>query len=168
MKVLMLVQSVDSYRPGSDGFIVDWIRVLATKVGKLTVLTYHFNSNEKLSANTNIVVINGKNFLTRNIDLIFKVFKYSKENDVIFAHILEIFGIIAGIVGKITGKKSFLWYCQGYDLSKHWMAKIALVLVDKIFTSTEEIKERYIKEVGKSIKNKIIIVGHGINLAHYD
>lgn len=168
MKVLMLVQSVDSYCSGSVGFIVDWVRVLATKVEKLTVLTYRYNPREKLPVNTKVVVINGNNFLTRNADLIFKVFKYSKENDVIFAHILEVFGIIAGIIGKITGRKSFLWYCQGYDLSRHWMAKIALLSVDKIVTSTNEIKNRYIKEVGESIKNKIIVVGHGIYLPHYD
>lgn len=167
MKVLMLASSVDTSR-GPDGFIADWVRALGKKVDRLTVLAYNYNQQEKLPANIRVIKINGKNFLTRNVDLIFKVFKYSKENDVIFAHILEVFGIVAGITGKLLEKKSFLWYCQGYDLSKHWMAKIALVLVDKIFTSTEEIKERYIKEVGKSIKNKIIIVGHGINLAHYD
>lgn len=169
MKVLMLVSSLDSHRKGAtDGFIVDWVRALGQKVGTLTVLTYNFNPKEKLPANTKVIKIIGNNFLTRNIDLILKVFKYSKENDVIFAHILEVFGIIAGVIGKINRKKSFLWYCQGYDLSKHWLAKTALLSVDKILTSTNEIKERYIKEAGNQLKNKIEVIGHGIYLPHYD
>jgi len=168
MRVLMLVSSLDSYKRGStDGFIVDWVRVLAKKVTSLTVLTYRLSSKENFPQNTNIVLIEGSNFLTRNISLFINTFKYAKRNDVIFAHILEVFGIAAGVVGKMTSKKSFLWYCQGYDLSKHIIAKIALVLVDKILTSTDEIKTRYIREVGKHISNKIEVVGHGINLTHY-
>ena len=163
----MLASSVDTTR-GPDGFIADWVRVLGQKVDRLTVLTYNYNPQEKLPANTRVIKINGNNFLTRNINLALKVFEYSKENDVFFAHILEVFGIIAGIIGKINKKKAFFWYCQGYDLSKHWLAKLALFSVDKILTSTQEIKERYCREVGQWVRNKIIIVGHGIYLPHYD
>lgn len=167
MKVLMLAQSIDTTR-GPDGFIADWVRVLATKVDELTVLTYHYNPQEKLPPNTRVFLISGNNFLTRNFDLFLKTFQLAKNSDVIFLHILEIFGIVGGIVGKITGKKSFLWYCQGYNLSKHNTAKLAMFLVNKIFTSTDKIKKRYINEIGEWINRKIIVVGHGIYLPRYD
>ncbi len=169
MNILILVSSLDSYKKGAtDGFIVDWVRVLAKKVDKLTVLTYKHNPGEKFSVNTKVILIKDNNFIIRNLNLFAKTLKYAKENDVIFAHILEVFGIVGGLVGKIIGKKSYLWYCQGYDLSRHYLAKVALFMVDKVFTSTEKIKERYSQEIGEWVKKKIIVVGHGIYLPHYD
>ena len=47
------------------------------------------------------------------------------------------------------------------------MAQLALSLVDRIFTSTDSIKDRYIAEVGGHLKDKIVVVGHGIYLPHY-
>lgn len=163
----MLVQSIDSSRPGSDGFIVDWVRSLASKIDQLFVLTYHYNPKEKLPKNVFVEVIKGKNSISRNLNLFWKSFWLAKDADVIFAHILEVFGITAGVIGKITGKKSSLWYCQGYDLSRHWGAKIALFLIDNVFTASYEIKERYSREVGGWVGQKTIVVGHGIYLPRY-
>jgi len=169
MKVLMLVSSLDSTRRGAtDGFIVDWVRVLARKVDQVAVLTYWHNVDEKFPTNVQITLVRGNNLIVRNLDLFTKTFKLAGDSEVIFGHILEIFGIVAGIVGKLRSKKSFLWYCQGYDLSTHIMAKLAMVFIDKVFTSTNEMKERYVKQIGPWIKNKVICVGHGLYLSHYD
>jgi len=164
----MLVSSLDSYAKGrTDGFIVDWVRVLAKKVDKLTVLTYKHNPKDGFASNTKVVIIGGANFITRTINLVIKTVRFGKQNDVLFAHILEMFGIVGGLVGKLIGKRSYIWYCQGYNLSKHFMAQLALSLVDRIFTSTDSIKDRYIAEVGGHLKDKIVVVGHGIYLPHY-
>lgn len=168
MKVLMLAGSLDSYRDGPDGFIIDWVKVLAAKVDQLTVLTYHYNPQEKLPANTKVYVITGHNLLTRNFNLFSKTLQLAKNSDVIFAHILEIFGIAAGIIGKITGKKSFFWYAQGYDLSNNFGAKIAFFFVDKIFTSTPQVISHYVKIGGPWVRKKVAAMGHGLFLPHYE
>lgn len=165
----MLVQSVDSFRSGPDGFIVDWVRALANKVDRLMVLTYHYNPKEKLPENTIVLEINGKNTLSRNLDLFRKIIVIGRREkiDVILAHILEIFGIAAAVCGKIIGAKSFLWYCQSYDLRRNNMAKLALFLVDVILTCSAEFKDQYAFQVGEVIRKKIIIVGHGIDTSRF-
>lgn len=164
MKVLMLVQSVDSFRPGPDGFITDWVREIAKNVTQLTVLTYHYSQKEKLPKNTKIVIITGSNFLTRNINLFINLLR--QDTDVLFAHTLEVFSILAGLASRLTGRKSFFWYCQGYNVSRPF-PKLAFFLAHKILTCTKETKNRYIKEIGPWTKDKIITVGHGINIIHY-
>ncbi len=163
----MLVQSVDSYRPGPDGFIVDWVKALAAEVDNLIVLTYHYNSKEKLPDNIKVYEIHGRNFLTRNTSLAFMTFRLAKKTDVIFAHILEVFGVMAGFIGKILRKKSVFWYSQGYDFSGKFFPKVALFLVDKIFVSAVSIKESYEKTIGKWVGKKVVILSQGLNLKHY-
>lgn len=169
MNVLMLTQSIDSYRPGPDGFIVDWVRALAKRADRLVVLAYHYNPKEKLPSNTLVIKITGKNVLSRNFDLLKKIIIVGQKEsiDVIFAHILEIFGIAAAVGGKVIGAKSFLWYCQIYNLRQNTLAKLALSLVDRVFTCSKEFKNQYVSQVGKTIRKKIIVVGHGIDTARF-
>lgn len=168
MKVLMLAQSIDTNH-GPDGFVADWVRTLAAQVDNLIVLTYAFNSKEKLPNNTKVYIINGTNLFSRIINLIDKTFSITRKEkpNILFAHILEVFGITSGIVGKITGIKSVFWFCNPYDVSRNYLAKIAFFLNDMIITCGERLKERYVSLIGNWAKDKIISVGHGINLSHY-
>ncbi len=167
MNVLMLVQRVDSHAP--NGFIVKWIKTLANRVDSLVVLTYFYSDSEDFPPNVKLVKISGNNFINRNIDLFLKTLEIIKKEDIdiVFGHILEVFGVVAGLCSRILGKKSFLWYCQGYDLSKNYLAKLSLLLPHKILTCGQRVKDQYIRQVGGWMKNKTVPVGHGIDLAHY-
>lgn len=167
MKVLMLTQSVDSYRPGPVGFAVDWVRVLAAKVDKLYVLTYNFDTREELPANVQVKVISGRNFLTRSISLVFNTIRFGMKVDVIFAHILEIFAVIGSLIGELIGKRCFFWYSSGYDLTRHWGAKMSLFFADVVFTSVPELEIRYREQLGNWVRAKIKVVGQGLYLPHY-
>ena len=165
----MLVQSVDSYRGGADGFIVDWVRTLAKKVDRLVVLTYHYNPKEKLPENTLVLKICGKNIFSRNFDLLKKIVVIGKKEkiEVIFAHILEIFGIIGAIAGKLIGAKSFFWYCQSYNISRNIMARTALALVDGILTCSAEFKDQYAFQAGEFLRDKTDIIGHAVDISRF-
>lgn len=165
--VLFFAQSVDSRR-GPDGFIVDWVRELAKRTEKLVVLTYYHNPNDKLPVNTKVVVIGGNNFLSRNLNLFCKsIYLVITMNvDVVFAHILEVFGICGGVIGRVFRRKCYFWYCQPYDLTNNYLARLAFLFVDKILTCASQTKERYIFQTGIRAE-KITVVGHGINIKHY-
>lgn len=169
LNVLMLVSTVDTNRLGADGFIADWIRVLSKRVNRLVVLAYNYSGQEKLPSNTTVQIISGNNFLTRNFDLLRKIFLLTgKEKiNVILPHILEIFAVIGGVCGRLLNVKTYFWYCQGYNLSKHLAAKAAFWATQYVLTCSLETKKRYVREIGRWVGDKIIPVGHGIYLPHY-
>lgn len=164
----MLTQAVDS-RLGPEGFIVDWVRALAAKVERLVVLTYNYSSEERLPGNVRVVIIEGNGRLGRMMSLFRQTAALcvSENIDVIFGHMIEVFGIAAAIVGKILRKKSVFWYCQGYDLRKNYLAKLALFLPEKIITCSLDLIDKYAREVGRWVYPKTTDVGIGINVEKY-
>jgi glycosyltransferase involved in cell wall biosynthesis len=167
MKLLFITQSVALNRPGPEAFVYDWIMELSRHFEFIEVLTYYYDPLSKLPGNVRVQVISDGNRFSRTVSLFFKALAALKDCDAVFAHILEIFGIAAGVAGLMLRKKSFFWYCQGYDLSKNFLAKLAFAAVGVIFTCSEEVKNRYCRETGLAIKDKIKVVGHGINLSRY-
>jgi glycosyltransferase involved in cell wall biosynthesis len=168
MKALLLIQSADASRPGPEGFMADWIKSLGQRVDHLTVLTFHL-PKKKYPQNIEFHQIVGNNLITRTLSLAVTIFFLSKKHkyNVYFAHIIEHFAIVAGILGFLFKIKTIFWYCQGYNLRQNFRAKLAFFCVNKIVTCSAMVRERYVEEIGAWVAKKTKVVGHGINISHY-
>lgn len=79
-----------------------------------------------------------------------------KNYDAVFVHMNPIYVVLGGIIWKILGKKTSLWYThKNVDLK----LRVSEKLVDQIFTAS--------KESFTLVSKKILVTGHGIDVLQY-
>lgn len=153
-KLLIITQKVDE---DDDllGFFVDWIREFSKHFDKIFVLAL---AKGKYSLPENVFIYSlGKEIGRSKLFQLAKFYKLLLElvpqSDGIFAHMSPVFAVAGWPIAFIKKKKIILWYLHRSLTLK---LKIANLLSYKVVTAAKE---------SLTLKsNKIIEVGHGINI----
>ena len=153
MKLLIVTQKVDE-NDQLLGFFIEWLRRLAGKLDRLTVLCLE-KGEYNLPANVNVVLIGKYRGIFRFVYLFrfyYLILKLRKEYDGVFVHMNPIWMAVGGPLWRLMKKKRFLWYTtKGVTLK----LKIAEKFAERIFTASSE---------SFRIKSKkVIVTGHGID-----
>ncbi|MDD5165080.1 MAG: glycosyltransferase family 4 protein [Candidatus Pacebacteria bacterium] len=162
MKLLILTQKVDKLDP-ILGFFHRWIEEFAKHAEKVTVITLNEGIHQ-LPENVMVFSL-GKSkdqyvgFKDR-IKFVFNFYGYiwseRKNYDTVFVHMNPIYVVFGGLFWKIMGKKISMWYThREVDLK----LRVAEVFADVIFTAA--------KESFKLPSKKVVVTGHGIDVAQF-
>ena len=153
MKLLIITQKVDAH-DHNLGFFVRWIETLAEHAG-LIVIANEVGGHALESARVRVLSL-GKE---RGVSRLQRFRRYREllrehlpASDGVFFHMCPEYVLAAGCLPKHYGKKTLLWYVHK---QVSWRLRIAVMLVDKIFTAS--------KESCRLRGRKIAVVGHGID-----
>src|SRR3989344_6340172 len=152
-KLLVVTQKVDE-NDQLLGFFIDWIRLLAEKFEKITVLCLE-KGQFTLPDNVKVISL-GKDHGAGKLKILstfyFLLSACRKEYDAVFVHMNPIWVVLGGWWWRLTGKKIFFWYTSGGVTFK---LKLAEKFANTIFTAS--------KESFRLPSKKIIVTGHGID-----
>lgn len=156
MKLLITTQCVDANDPAL-GFFVRWIEELASRSESVTVFALRVGEY-KLPGNVTVVPIRlpGQGKLMSSIRFIWLCIRYQKNYDTVLVHMNPEYLVLSGFLWRLMGKGTALWYMHK---SVTWSLRIAMVLVDTIFTAS--------KESFPLPTPKLRIMGHGIEVAEF-
>ena len=152
-KLLVVTQKVDE-NDQLLGFFIDWIRLLAEKFEKITVLCLE-KGQFTLPDNVEVISLgkdHGAGKLKILSTLYFLLFTCRKEYDAVFVHMNPIWVVLGGWWWRLTGKKIYFWYTSGGVTLK---LKLAEKFSNVIFTASPESFRLKSK--------KVIVTGHGID-----
>lgn len=140
------------------GFTTDWLNALAEKFQKVYVITMY---KGKVETADNVEVYSvgkekGYSEIRRIYEFYRLFFQILRKNNInlVFAHMVPEFAILAGVFTRIKKIPLILWHAHK---KVSWRLRLAALLVDWIFTPSAD---------SCRLKNrkKIVITGHGINL----
>src|SRR3989344_9447325 len=150
-KLLIITQKVDK-NDQLLGFFIDWIKRLALKFDKITILCLE-KGEFSLPENVRVVSL-GKDRGTSKPIQSFNFYKniFKNDYDAVFVHMNPIWVILGGPSWKIMHKKIFFWYTHKAVTPK---LRLAEKFADVIFTAS--------KESFRLPSKKVIVTGHGID-----
>lgn len=162
MKLLIVTQKVDA-NDHNLGFFTRWIEALATQCESVLVVcleqgTYALPPNvQVLSLGKDRLKIKDVRFkFEQRVWYICRLVRYivlERGNyDAVFVHMNPEYALVGGLMWKLLGKKTALWYVHK---AVTWRLRLAALLVDKVFTASPESCRLRSK--------KIEVIGHGID-----
>lgn len=157
MKLLIVTQKVNEDDP-ILGFFHRWIIELAKHFEFVTVICLEEGRHE-LPVNVKVLSLGkekGASRLSQMARFYSHIFNERKNYDAVFVHMNPIYVVLAGWFWKLSNKKVALWYThKAVDMK----LRIAERFSDVIFTAAKE---------SFTLKTKkLMVVGHGINVAMY-
>lgn len=158
----MLTASYDDNHP-EEGFIPDWVRALAGKVDRLSLIITRPPASIDYPKNLSFYYLKSKTKLGRLVELWQKLnlIDQTQSVDGAFTHIFSFLGIVAGLWAKLKRIKSAMWFAGGTRIKWFGLDWWALKLNDVVLTCSLTEKNRYQRFLGK--KKTIRVIGHGIN-----
>src|SRR3989339_3137 len=151
MKLLIITQKVDE-NDQLLGFFIGWLNEFSKHFEAVSILCLE---KRAYSLPSNVKVFSlGKDRGEGKVVQLFNFYKHimTLDYDSVFVHMNPIWMVLGGLIWRMKGKKSSLWYAHGRVSSK---LRLANVFTDIAFTSTDE---------GYRIEtSKKRIVGQGIN-----
>lgn len=147
-----------------------WVNYFAEHGWKVDLITWHNPKNNNLLHPDICLhkVIFPPHYMARYLCLIEVIFLLRQiRPEIIHAHYLGHFGIIAGLVNRITGFKPIVLTAWGSDILadakgfKRFLIRYSLMRADLI-TCDGENSEKAIKDLGID-ENKIEIIYHGVD-----
>ena len=166
MKLVMLTLAVDDNLQ-EEGFIVDWVKALAREVEELVVIALKVNPKVTLPTKVKVYEVP----VTHKLGKLWFVFRtlnkeyYLGRIDGVFCHILEIWGVIGGLWGRLNGVRSVYWYAGGIPIKLFSFLKVAFLMVEVIATCSEREKRRYRQWWGR--QKKVVNLGHAIDIQSF-
>lgn len=153
MRLLIVTQKVNKDDP-ILGFFHRWIEEFSKHVEQLTVICLE-EGNHALSQNVRVFSL-GKEKGVSRLKYLLRFFsyiiKYRNEYDAVFVHMNPIYVVLGGVLWKLFGKKTGLWYTHKHvDLK----LRIAEKVCNVIFTAS--------KESFRLESRKLKVMGHGID-----
>lgn len=152
MKLLVLTQKVNK-NDSNLGFFHDWLKRLAEKTEKLTVICLEAGQYD-LPANTQVYSL-GKEKGASRLSYLFNFYKYiwklRDDYDGVFIHMNPEYCILGGIFWRLLHKKIMLWYTHK---AVNWRLRLGTFFADKVFTAS--------RESFRLLSKKVEAVGHGI------
>lgn len=152
MRLLIVTQKVDA-TDANLGFFVRWIEKLA-EYAEITVIANEVGRHALPSAQVRVLSL-GKE---RGASRFGRFFRYQKllwcrlpQTDGVFFHMCPEYVLGAHFLPRLFDKKTSLWYVHK-EVS--WRLRLAALLVDKIFTASEQ--------SCRLKRKKVEIVGHGV------
>jgi glycosyltransferase involved in cell wall biosynthesis len=153
MKLLIITQKVNKDDPVL-GFFHRWIQEFSKKCDKVTVLCLE-KGRYDLPQNAEVISMGKETGRSKigYLSIFFKtIWKRRGDYDSVFVHMNPIYCMLGFPIWKILGKKTGLWYVHKHVDMK---LKIAVALVDRVFTASRE---------SFKLKNKkVVVTGHGID-----
>lgn len=153
IKLLIITQKVDQ-NDQLLGFFIDWLRRLAGKFNKVTVICLE-RGDFDLPENIEVISLGKEKGLSKIRQLVkfYKlIYQLRDRYQAVFVHMNPIWAALGGLVWRFLDKKIILWYTHK---SVTWKLKIAEKFADVILTAS--------KESFRLPSKKVIITGHGID-----
>ena len=158
MRLLIVTQKVNMDDP-ILGFFHRWILEFAKKCESLVVICLEEGAHE-LPLNVKVLTLGKGSAEGSQFSYIFKFYRhvwhYRNEYDAVFVHMNPIYVVLGGFIWKILKKKVSLWYTHKNTDMK---LRFAERFVDHIFTAS--------KESFTLVSSKVLVTGHGIDVAQY-
>ncbi|OGF23818.1 hypothetical protein A3H66_03455 [Candidatus Falkowbacteria bacterium RIFCSPLOWO2_02_FULL_45_21] len=154
MKLLILTQKVD-INDDLLGFMHGWIAEFAKRCDQVTVVCLEKGMFD-LPPNVRVLSLGketGKSKIKYLINFYKQIWRQRENYEAVLAHMNAEYMVLGGLIWRLLGKKTGLWYVHRQINLK---LRLAEKLADVIFTASPESFKL------KSAKLKII--GHGINL----
>lgn len=155
MKLLIFTQKVD--KNDTDlGFFHSWLLEFAKKCESIKVICL-YKGESSLPDNVEVFSLGKESNLGR-LSYLINLYKYlyrlEGQYDKVFVHMNPVYIVLCGFYFKLQRIPVYLWYVhRSVDLK----LKIAILFVEKIFTST---KESFRVQTGK-----VVFLGHGIDVS---
>lgn len=159
MNLIFVTRKIDRY-DSRTGFVFGWLSALASKADKLYVICQERGDISGLSGNVEVYSLGkerGRSKLFQGFKLFALSFSLGKKSDGTFCHMMPIYAIVTWLPAKILGKKMILWYTHK---SVDWRLRLALFLVDGVFTASPESFRLKSK--------KVRVLGHGIDIEKFN
>lgn len=153
-RLLIITQKIDE-QDQLLGFFISWIQRFATRFDKVLVLCLQMGSYPNLGNNVEVVSMgkeNGNSKIAQLINFLKFIVVRRGEYDYVFVHMNPIWAAIGGLVWRIMGKRTHLWYTHKAVTLK---LRIAHFFADAVFTASAE--------SFRIPSNKVIVTGHGID-----
>jgi glycosyltransferase involved in cell wall biosynthesis len=158
VKLLFLTQVIDA-DDAVLGFVTRWVEGFAARCERVRVVALEAGNTSTLPANVDVRVVGRKGTITRwlRYRAILSEALQSDGFDVVLAHMVPRYALLAAGPAKRSGARLFLWYTHaGVDAR----LRRAISRVEKVFTASSE-----------SLRldtDKRVVTGHGIDLRHFE
>ena len=154
MRILIVTQAVDS--ADSDlGFFHRWIEEFAKRFERVIVICLK-EGQHRLPENVSVYSLGKESGKASRLTYARRFRKlmreHSGEYDAVFVHMNPEYVLLGGFFWRAQGKKIALWYVHK---SVTWVLRVALRLVDVVFTASPE--------SFRLASPKVRVVGHGID-----
>jgi glycosyltransferase involved in cell wall biosynthesis len=157
MRLFLVTQAVDQNDPVL-GFFHRWLIEFAKHVESLTVICL-YEGTHQLPSNVRVYSLGKeggpRSPLTYAWRFLQLAWQLREEYDSVFVHMNSEYLVIAGLLWKVLGKRTALWYLHK---SVTWRLRVGALFADHIFTASAGSLRL------KTGKKRI--VGHGIDLTH--
>lgn len=156
-KLLIFVNKFDQ-EDDLLGFFVGWVVELAKHLESVTVISQYAGRYETLP-NLRVIVIDKKKYSAsglRALRFVGLLFKLRKSYEGVFVVMAPAWAIIAGVVSRISGKKTYLWYAVWRG---SWKLRLAEKLVTKIFCS--------VRESFPFASKRVVPIGQGVDIDYF-
>ena len=154
MKLLVVTQTIDKNDPAL-GFFHQWIEEFSKKFESITVIALNVGEHS-LPQNVTVHSLGkseGKGRITRGVRFWKLLFSLRAKYDVVFCHMNPEYMIAGGLLWRLLGKKTALWYMHGVVSPR---LHLAVFLADRVLTGS--------KESCRIESNKVQVLGHGIDV----
>jgi len=159
MTLLFITRKID-YKDERAGFVVDWLQELALGVTKLVVICQEEGAWSNKPNNVAVYSLGkelGYSKIRQFINFQLLAIKLVGQVDGVLAHMMPLYGILAGPWCKIFRKKLAQWYAHG---TVDWRLKLADFWVDTYITSS-------LAGLRLKTKKPIQVIGQGINVKFF-
>ncbi len=157
MKLLILTQKVDT-TDGVLSFMLGWIREFAKQCEHVTVIALYVGKYE-LPKNVTVLSL-GKEKGVSRVKYLFNFYRYiigeRKKYDVVFVHMNHVYMLLGGLVWRLFGKRTALWFAHG---SIPWNLSLATFFAYRVLSSTPS--------GFRLTTSKLRIIGQGINTNYF-
>lgn len=153
MKLLIVCQALDQNHP-ILGFFHRWVEEFAKHYEHITVfasIVGQHNVPKNVSVHS-LGKDEGKGSAVRAARLFSLSYKERKEYDAVFVHMIPEFVLVAGLLWRVLGKKTALWYTHKHVGLRLWFAE---KIIHKALTAS--------KASFRLKSKKLNVLGHGID-----
>jgi glycosyltransferase involved in cell wall biosynthesis len=157
MRLLIITQKVDKDDP-ILGFFHRWIIEFAKHAEHIHVICLE-EGKHSLPSHVEVHSL-GKEKKQPRIQYLVRfyryIWKYRNEFSHVFVHMNQMYVLLGGILWRLLGKRTALWYAHG---SVSLSLRVAEKIVHRIFSSSQK--------GFRMESNKLAIVGQGIDVEHF-
>lgn len=147
-----------------------WVNYFAENGWKVNLITWRSADKSKIHSRVTLHrLISPPHYLTRYTALIEIMIMIKRiKPDIIHAHYVNVFGVLAGLYARVTGFKPIVLTAWGYNSFKNLkglqkvLVKYSLNKSDFITCDGVNTKKILMKELGISSK-KIVLIYHGVD-----
>ncbi len=135
MKLLIVTQVMDTNEPAL-GFMVGWVRELATRFESIQVICLK-EGNHSLPENVTVHSLGKEEGVGKFVYVqrfFTNIWQLRKEYDSVLVHMNQEYILLAGVFWKMFGKKVYMWRNH---YAGSWLTDVAAVFCTKVFCTSK-------------------------------